>query len=102
MILDGELVAFDAAGRPSFGAMQDRFQLKSAADIARADQRSPVVFFAFDLLYFAGIDLRRAPTPSAAAISRNACFRRRSCSSCTPRTTAWRFTPRRWRRASKA
>jgi len=51
-------VAFDAAGRPSFGAMQERFQLKSARDIAQADATVPVVFFAFDLLYFAGIDLR--------------------------------------------
>lgn len=58
MIVDGELVAFDAAGRPSFGAMQDRFQMKTAADIARADAAVTVVFFAFDLLFFAGIDLR--------------------------------------------
>lgn len=58
MILDGELVAFDAAGRPSFGAMQERFQLKSARDIAQADAAVTVVFFAFDLPFFAGIDLR--------------------------------------------
>ncbi len=47
MILDGEIVAFDAAGRPSFGAMQ--------AGAAR------VAFFAFDLLHFAGVDLRDFP-----------------------------------------
>ncbi len=47
MILDGEIVAFDEYGRPSFAALQDR---------------SPVVaFFAFDLLHFAGVDLRAAP-----------------------------------------
>lgn len=61
MSLDGELVAFDAAGRPSFGAMQERFQLKAARDIEQADATVPVVFFAFDLLYFAGIDLRDRP-----------------------------------------
>jgi bifunctional non-homologous end joining protein LigD len=44
MVLDGEIVAFDAAGRPSFGAMQGG--------------AAPVAFFAFDLLHFAGIDLR--------------------------------------------
>ena len=60
MILDGELVAFDAAGKPSFNAMQNRFQLKTEREIATADQAVPVVFFCFDLLYFAGIDLRRA------------------------------------------
>ena len=48
MVLDGEVVAFDAAGRPSFGAMQD------------ADANTPVVFCAFDLLYFAGVDLRKS------------------------------------------
>ena len=61
MVLDGELVAFDAAGRPSFGAMQDRGQLKAAADLAAADRTQPVVFFAFDMPWFAGIDLRAAP-----------------------------------------
>ena len=60
MILDGELVAFNAAGRPSFAALQDRAQLKTEREIAAADRSSPVVFYAFDLLYFAGIDLRAA------------------------------------------
>ncbi len=47
MILDGEIVAFDASGKPSFAAMQER---------------SPVVaYFAFDLLFFAGVDLRAMP-----------------------------------------
>jgi len=61
MILDGELVAFDAAGKPSFGALQDRAQLKTEREIAAADAANPVVFYCFDLLYFAGIDLRKAP-----------------------------------------
>ncbi len=60
MILDGELVAFDASGRPSFGAMQDRAQLNTERDIAAADQNFPVAFCCFDLLHFAGIDLRKA------------------------------------------
>lgn len=58
MILDGELVAFGADGKPSFGALQDRAQLKTDREIAAAEQTMPVVFFCFDLLYFAGIDLR--------------------------------------------
>ncbi len=61
MILDGELVAFDAAGRPSFGTMQNRAQLKTERERAAADRVTPVVFFCFDLLYFAGIDLRGEP-----------------------------------------
>ena len=61
MILDGEIVAFDANGKPSFGALQERAQLKAERDIAAADRNTPVVFVAFDLLHFAGINLRRAP-----------------------------------------
>jgi bifunctional non-homologous end joining protein LigD len=61
MIVDGELVAFDADGRPSFGALQERAQLKTPTDIAAADRKLPVAFVAFDLPYFAGIDLREAP-----------------------------------------
>ena len=61
MILDGELVAFDASGRPSFAALQDRAQLKTEREIAAADQNAPVVFCCFDLLHFAGVDLRKAP-----------------------------------------
>jgi bifunctional non-homologous end joining protein LigD len=49
MILDGEIVAFDAAGKPSFHAMQNR------------GPDSVAVFFCFDLLHFAGVDLRGAP-----------------------------------------
>ena len=61
MILDGEVVAFDAGGKPSFAALQERAQLKTEREIQAADQNAPVVFVAFDLLHFAGIDLRNAP-----------------------------------------
>src|SRR5439155_12331228 len=61
MVLDGEIVAFDAGGKPSFAALQERAQLKAERDIAAADRIAPVAFVAFDLLHFAGIDLRDAP-----------------------------------------
>jgi bifunctional non-homologous end joining protein LigD len=50
MVLDGEIVAFDAAGKPSFGALQNRGNTAENA-----------VYYCFDLLHFAGIDLRQAP-----------------------------------------
>jgi bifunctional non-homologous end joining protein LigD len=61
MILDGELVAFDATGKPSFAALQDRAQLKTEREIAAGDRNVPVVFYCFDLPHFAGIDLRKSP-----------------------------------------
>jgi bifunctional non-homologous end joining protein LigD len=60
MILDGEIVALDADGRPSFNALQNRTQLKTAKEIAVAQRESPVVLLCFDLLHFAGLNLRGA------------------------------------------
>jgi len=60
MILDGELVAFDPAGKPSFNALQNRVQLKTEREIATADRTVPVILYCFDLLYFAGVDLRKS------------------------------------------
>src|SRR5205085_12284911 len=61
MVLDGEIVAFDAAGKPSFNALQNRVQLKTEREIAAAEAQMPAVFYCFDLLHFAGINLRKAP-----------------------------------------
>ena len=61
MIVDGEIVALGANGRPSFNALQNRAQLKGAAEIAAAQRASPVVLVCFDLLHFAGLNLRPAP-----------------------------------------
>jgi bifunctional non-homologous end joining protein LigD len=60
MILDGEIVALDAGGRPSFNALQNRAQLKGAAEIAAAQRETPVILVCFDLLHFAGLNLRDA------------------------------------------
>jgi len=61
MVLDGEIVALDGAGHPSFNALQNRAQLKSPAEISAARRDSPVVLVCFDLLHFAGLNLRGAP-----------------------------------------
>lgn len=61
MILDGEIVALGADGRPSFNALQNRTQLKTAKQIADAQRETPVVLLCFDLLHFAGLNLRAAP-----------------------------------------
>ncbi len=61
LILDGEIVALDPTGRPSFHALQNRAQLKSPAQIEAARRETPVVLVCFDLLHFAGLNLRAAP-----------------------------------------
>lgn len=60
MVLDGELVALDGSGRPSFNALQNRVQLKTVNEIAKAQRGTPVVLVCFDLLHFAGVNLRGA------------------------------------------
>jgi DNA ligase D-like protein (predicted ligase) len=50
-IVDGEIVALDGDGRPSFQALQHR----------RAHAGHVIAFYAFDLLHLNGEDLRRRP-----------------------------------------
>jgi len=57
-ILDGEIAALDARGLPSFELLQRRITVADAAAIAAMARKEPVVFFAFDLLYLNGRDLR--------------------------------------------
>jgi bifunctional non-homologous end joining protein LigD len=50
-ILDGEIVAFDDAGLPSFERLQQRMHLGSADLVRRRAADVPVVYVIFDLLY---------------------------------------------------
>lgn len=54
VILDGEIVAFDAAGRPSFGRLQQRMGVSSAAQARHLATSTPVVYVIFDLLHLDG------------------------------------------------
>lgn len=60
-ILDGEIIAFDAAGRPSFERLQQRMNLASARDIATMRREVPVAFVVFDVLSVDGRSLLRSP-----------------------------------------
>ncbi len=59
-LLDGEIVALDPDGHPSFERLQHRMQLRPT-EAERASQEQPVVFMAFDLLFAQGRDLTRMP-----------------------------------------
>ncbi len=61
MVLDGEIVALERDGRASFNALQNRAQLKSAKEIEEAERSNPALYYCFDLLHFAGMNLRGAP-----------------------------------------
>jgi bifunctional non-homologous end joining protein LigD len=60
-ILDGEIVALDAQGISRFELIQPRIHQQDANAIAKMGQKSPVHYYAFDLLYLDGYDLRRVP-----------------------------------------
>ncbi len=58
-ILDGEVVVLDEQGRSSFSLMQQRTGIGSHGRQARPRSELPVLYYAFDLLYLDGYDLRR-------------------------------------------
>jgi len=60
-ILDGEIAAIDERGRPRFERIQPRIMATDAGAIDRLAKSNPVVYFAFDLLYLNGNDLRSVP-----------------------------------------
>ncbi len=60
-VIDGEIVAADDRGRPSFERLQQRMNLTAPKDVERARRQAPVVLFAFDLLWLDGRDLTREP-----------------------------------------
>src|SRR6266540_2106565 len=68
LILDGELVVLDDAGRPSFNRLQNRARLSRLPEIKRAAVETPATFYVFDLLAFEGYDVRPLPLVKRKAI----------------------------------
>ena len=60
-ILDGEIVAFDEDGRPSFAALQRRMHVGSPTQVKRLAKDSPVTYMIFDLLWLDGHSLIELP-----------------------------------------
>ncbi len=62
LLLDGEIVALDAKGRPAgFQRLQGRIHLTGARDVEQIDKAQPVALIAFDLLRDGDEDLRGLP-----------------------------------------
>ena len=60
-IIDGEVVALDSEGKPSFSLMQQRTGFRPGGKRAAAKADVPVLYYAFDLIYLDGEDWRKVP-----------------------------------------
>jgi len=60
-ILDGEIVALDERGVPSFQRLQPRMHQQDEGAIRKLRRSTPVVYNVFDLLHVDGTDLLRRP-----------------------------------------
>ncbi len=55
-LLDGEMVVFDAAGRPSFTALAERMHVRDPIRADRLAITAPVTYLIFDVLFQDGMD----------------------------------------------
>src|SRR5690348_9763532 len=56
-VLDGEIVALDSSGRPSFEQLQGRMHVNDAKRAARLAEANPVTYLVFDVLRLDGRSL---------------------------------------------
>ena len=69
-VIDGEIVALDDAGRPSFQRLQPRMALTDPREIERAAAQRPAIGVFFDCLMLDDRDLRKQPL-----VDRKECLR---------------------------
>ena len=60
-IVDGEIVALNEKGVPSFQRLQPRMHVTAEATVRKLRKSTPVVYEVFDLLYLDGEDLTKRP-----------------------------------------
>ena len=60
-VLDGEIVALDRQGRPSFQRLQRRMHLRERSAVERVRRQVPVSYMVFDLLFVDGESLLDRP-----------------------------------------
>ena len=68
LVLDGEIVALDENGVPSFQRLQQRLNLQRETDIKKAEAEIPVWYYVFDVLYAEGYDLSGSPLSERKAL----------------------------------
>jgi len=60
-VLDGEIIALGADGRPSPGRLQQRLNVSSRAEVTRRAREVPVTYVVFDVLHLDGQSLLGLP-----------------------------------------
>jgi len=60
-VLDGEVVAFDEAGRPSFTRLAERMHVRDRTRAAQLAAKVPVTYMIFDVLVLDGVGLADRP-----------------------------------------
>src|SRR5438067_12860940 len=60
-VIDGEIVALDAKGRPSFQRLQSRMHVASSTEVRRRMAEVPVAYLVFDVVYLDGRSVMRLP-----------------------------------------
>src|SRR5262245_16583223 len=70
VLMDGELVILDDAGRPSLQRLQNRARIARAPDIRHASVETPGTLYLFDLMALEGFDLRSLPLVKRKALLR--------------------------------
>jgi bifunctional non-homologous end joining protein LigD len=60
-VLDGEVVAFDESGRPSFGHLQRRMHLANQIEVRQRMGEVPIAYVLFDVLWVDGRNVMSLP-----------------------------------------
>lgn len=82
-IVDGEILALDASGRPSFSMLQKRMHAEGGDNVRRLMKQVPVLYVLFDVLWADG----------ASTMSLSYSERRRILEGLTIAGPAWQITP---------
>jgi len=68
LVLDGEIVAFDENGRPSFGRLQPRMHIADDRQVQARMLDTPVIYLIFDILHLDGRSTRALPWTDRRAV----------------------------------
>lgn len=60
-VIDGEIVVLDEDGKPHFSNVISRMHTKGDKSISNISKRVPATFYAFDMMYLDGKDIRKLP-----------------------------------------